>query len=259
MIIKKIIEPLEIIQYLHQIYNDSNPQVIDFFLKNKKDFMAKNSNLSLYCIYENDKLISSFEANELSSYPVPVVEKNVLFLTSFNVIDNYKNNIDFMEIINKILTELKEKYDEILLLSSPFNDNMNVIFKNLGFAPLLNYENYLKQSSFWMYKSFNSSFIKRIPMNFEILRKDNVEKYEVEKIYFKLYANFQEFFHCEVYHYLNFIKNKFPKSIEIEIIHISSKKQAIKYGTDFCILMDNKIINPVNLMKLDVEEYLKII
>ena len=226
-------------------------------MSKKKEFIVRNPEISLYCIYEKQDIICSFEANDLSTYPVPVVEKNVLFLNSFNVNDFYKNNIEFIGLLNNVLTGLKEKYNEIILLSSPFNDDIDVMLKNTGFAPLLNYENYLRQSKFWMFKSFNSSFIKRVPMNYELLRKVEEDKENNNKINFCLYANFQEFFHCEVYHYLNFIQKKHNEDVYIKVVDISSKKHAIKYGTDFCILMDNNIINPVNLMKLDMEEYIK--
>jgi hypothetical protein len=247
VILKNVNEPKQILNCLSEIYSNSNPQVKEFFLSKKKEFIGRNPEIGLYCIYEKQ---------DLSTYPVPVVEKNVLFLNSFNVTDIYKNNIEFIGLLNNVLTGLKEKYNEIILLSSPFNDDIDVMLKNTGFAPLLNYENYLRQSKFWMFKSFNSSFIKRIPMNYELLRKVEEDK-DNNKISFCLYANFQEFFHCEVYHYLNFIQKKYSEDVDITVIDISSKKHAIEYGTDFCILMDNNIINPVNLMKLDMEEYIK--
>ncbi|MFW5781926.1 MAG: hypothetical protein ACOCWO_01385, partial [Candidatus Muiribacteriaceae bacterium] len=123
----------------------------------------------------------------------------------------------------------------------------------LGFAPLLSYEKFVTRSMLWLFEEFNTSFIKRIPINNDVLKTTD---YDLNTLSFRIFANFQNYFHSEILHFVHSLQQKYNEVVRVEVFDIDTKEASIEYGTDFCVLMDNKIINPVNLMKFDFDEFI---
>ncbi|MGM0607262.1 MAG: hypothetical protein ACQESP_02460 [Candidatus Muiribacteriota bacterium] len=252
---KKIEEKNKIIEIIKSSFENKNPRVVDFFLEKKLNFL-KNNNSCLFYTEENYNNSEKFllEGYDLEIFPIPVVEKEVLFVNTLNLNSKARNNAGFLKKTGSFFDNLSKKYKEIMLISSPVEDSMHAAYKSIGFAPLLSYENFLISSAFWLFKSSSNTFIKRIPLNFEEIKDIQNEK---KKLNFVIFANFLNYFQCEILFFIKDILKKHKKEVNIRIIEIKSKKEAIFYGTDFCVLLNNKIINPVNLMKLDLKEFLQ--
>ncbi|PLX16165.1 MAG: hypothetical protein C0601_11110 [Candidatus Muiribacterium halophilum] len=224
------------------------------FYEKKESFLKFVGEFFFYILKKDNKPIAFVEAYNLETFPVPVVEKKVLFVNMFHVSADFKNEIDFLSNSNELFRDLKDTFEEIMFLSSPFSDSLDPVFRMIGFSPVLNYENYLTQSSLWLFETQRPYYVKRIPMNYGEIRFENVLE---NKLRFRIIANFQNIYHTETLNYLKSIKEKYPDIIELDVISLDNKKKSITYGTDFCLLMQNRFISPVKLLKIDINEFIR--
>jgi|GEM_PF-5588884 len=247
------IEKKEKILEIMQLFFPESPAITGFY-DLKKELLEKVGDTFFYVLKNDDEVISFVEAYNLEDFPVPVVEKKVLFINMFHVLEEFKNDVDFLGNSNELFRELKKDFEEIMFLSSPFSDSLDPVYRMTGFTPVLSYENYLTQSSLWLFETQRPYYVKRIPMNYNEIR---FEKALEGKLRFRVIANFQNIYHIETLNYLKKIKSDFPDITEIEIVKLKNKKESVAYGTDFCLLMQNRFISPVKLLKLDIKEYIR--
>ncbi len=245
-----------IVNLFKKTYNCGNPKVNKFFVDKKIAFYSNKNNFVTFFIEEENEIIALIEGFDLAEFPIPVVEKKVLYINTFYINDKYKQNVELLNITSSLLAQEGEKYSEIMFLSSPVEENLKTFYHQTGFKPLLNYENFLVNSKLWLFKNTHSFFIKRIPINFDQIHEDS-EKNTDSVVNLTLYSNFCQYFYAEIYFFINDLKLKFGNKVSFKVNEIITKENSIFYGTDFCVLLNDTMINPVNLMMLDFEEYIK--